>query len=265
MDIRPANTYVKRMLGKKGSGEVVGMAFLRTGESNLRLEDLTWAEGDKKSPREVDCALKPSMPLREMRGKAVSKRLKSREALNGGEKGLSKGDAGRHHKVLRNDIKGIDKPFIRRLARRGGVERISGLIYEEEDKSDFHLRGDDGVGSLLTRGARFSSIDEFLSFMSDDETSHQTNKEEGSGNGEVAMQPVVKLARLSRKDGQFLVGKGVIGGGDKVKKALQGTMKSNLLGRHGLGEAWVCPKCGKRLSKKSKSSHVNKTRCGKGS
>ena len=29
MDIRPANTYVKRMLGKKGSGEVVGMAFLR--------------------------------------------------------------------------------------------------------------------------------------------------------------------------------------------------------------------------------------------
>ena len=26
---------------------------------------------------------------------------------------------------------GITKPAIRRLARRGGVERISGLIYEE--------------------------------------------------------------------------------------------------------------------------------------
>ena len=41
------------------------------------------------------------------------------------------------------------------------------------------------------------------------------------------MQPVVKLARLSRKDGQFLVGKEVIGGGEKVKQALQRTIKSN--------------------------------------
>jgi len=119
------------------------------------------------------------------------------------------------------------------------------------------------------------------------------------------MQPVVKLERLSRKNGQFLVGKGVIDGGEKVKQALQRTMQSNkknglkilvtgkyssrksngkfqcglceasygsrsgirkhLLGRHGLGEAWVCTKCGKRLSKYSKSSHVNKTKCGKGS
>ena len=66
MDTRPANTYVKRMLGKKGSGEVVGMAFLRIGESNLGLEDLKWAEGDKESPPEADCALKPPMALREM-------------------------------------------------------------------------------------------------------------------------------------------------------------------------------------------------------
>ena len=29
------------------------------------------------------------------------------------------------------DIQGITKPAIRRLARRGGVKRISGLIYEE--------------------------------------------------------------------------------------------------------------------------------------
>ena len=28
-------------------------------------------------------------------------------------------------------VKGITKPAIRRLARRGGVKRISGLIYEE--------------------------------------------------------------------------------------------------------------------------------------
>ena len=33
--------------------------------------------------------------------------------------------------VLRDNIQGITKPAIRRLARRGGVKRISGLIYEE--------------------------------------------------------------------------------------------------------------------------------------
>ena len=34
-------------------------------------------------------------------------------------------------KVLCDNIQGIAKPAIRRLARRGGVKRISGLIYEE--------------------------------------------------------------------------------------------------------------------------------------
>ena len=33
--------------------------------------------------------------------------------------------------MLRNSIFGISKPAIRRLARQGGVKRISGLIYEE--------------------------------------------------------------------------------------------------------------------------------------
>jgi len=65
-----------------------------------------------------------------------------------------KGGAKRHRKVLRDNIQGItvspadvgcvlfqrrsnaplltlQKPAIRRLARRGGVKRISGLIYEE--------------------------------------------------------------------------------------------------------------------------------------
>ena len=64
-----------------------------------------------------------------------------------GGKGLGKGGAKRHRKVLRDNIQvkhslfsilllngyaqGITKPAIRRLARRGGVKRISGLIYEE--------------------------------------------------------------------------------------------------------------------------------------
>ncbi|GAP82585.1 putative histone H4 [Rosellinia necatrix] len=53
-----------------------------------------------------------------------------------GAKGLGKGLGGkggarRHRKILRDNILGITKPAIRRLARRGGVKRISGTIYEE--------------------------------------------------------------------------------------------------------------------------------------
>lgn len=47
-----------------------------------------------------------------------------------GGKGLGKGGAKRHRKVLRDNIQGVTKPAIRRLARRGGVKRISALIYE---------------------------------------------------------------------------------------------------------------------------------------
>lgn len=51
-----------------------------------------------------------------------------------GGKGKGKGVstfARRHKKVLRENIQGITKPAIRRMARRGGVKRISNLIYEE--------------------------------------------------------------------------------------------------------------------------------------
>ncbi|CAH3149150.1 unnamed protein product [Pocillopora meandrina] len=59
---------------------------------------------------------------------------KKKQIMSGrgkGGKGLGKGGAKRHRKILRDNIQGITKPAIRRLARRGGVKRISGLIYEE--------------------------------------------------------------------------------------------------------------------------------------
>ena len=37
----------------------------------------------------------------------------------------------RHRKVLRDNIQGITKPVIQRLAHKGGVKIMSGLIYEE--------------------------------------------------------------------------------------------------------------------------------------
>ena len=45
--------------------------------------------------------------------------------------GLGMGGAMRHRKLLRGSIYGITKPAIRRLARRAGVKRISGFIYDE--------------------------------------------------------------------------------------------------------------------------------------
>lgn len=48
-----------------------------------------------------------------------------------GGKGLGKGGAKRARKLLRDSIQGVTKPAIRRLARRGGVKRISSTIYEE--------------------------------------------------------------------------------------------------------------------------------------
>ena len=48
-----------------------------------------------------------------------------------GGKGLGKGGTKRNRIVLRDNLQGITKSAIRRLARRAGVKRISGLIYEE--------------------------------------------------------------------------------------------------------------------------------------
>ncbi|KAH9306036.1 hypothetical protein KI387_010440 [Taxus chinensis] len=46
-------------------------------------------------------------------------------------KGLGKGGAKRHRRVMRDNIQGITKPVVCHLARRRGVKRISSLIYEE--------------------------------------------------------------------------------------------------------------------------------------
>lgn len=61
-------------------------------------------------------------------GKGLGKEGKG---LGKGAKGLGKAGTKRYRKVLRDNIQGITKPTIRRLARRGGVKCISGLVYEE--------------------------------------------------------------------------------------------------------------------------------------
>ncbi|KAG6299474.1 Histone H4 [Claviceps aff. purpurea] len=55
-------------------------------------------------------------------GKGKGKKLAGKTVL---------GRAKRHRKILRDTVQGITKPAIRRLARRGGVKRISANIYPE--------------------------------------------------------------------------------------------------------------------------------------
>ncbi len=48
-----------------------------------------------------------------------------------GKGALGKGGAKRHRKLMRDSLQGISKGEIRKLCRRGGVKRLSGLIYDE--------------------------------------------------------------------------------------------------------------------------------------
>ena len=49
-----------------------------------------------------------------------------------GKSGESKGvSTKRVKKILRDNVRGVTRGAIRRLARRAGVKRISGLLYEE--------------------------------------------------------------------------------------------------------------------------------------
>ncbi|XP_058839160.1 histone H1A-like [Topomyia yanbarensis] len=84
--------------------------------------------GEKTSKPKAAIAAAKKSATKKAKAAAPAKAMTGRGK---GGKGLGKGGAKRHRKVLRDNIQGITKPAIRRLARRGGVKRISGLIYEE--------------------------------------------------------------------------------------------------------------------------------------
>ena len=85
---------------------------------------------DLQPTKMIACILGSSISLR-LNYQATSTKQFIMSGRGKGGKGLGKGGAKRHRKILRDNIQGITKPAIRRLARRGGVKRISGLIYEE--------------------------------------------------------------------------------------------------------------------------------------
>lgn len=87
-----------------------------------------------KKPVEV---LKPLAKVAPIQAAAVTKKAPMKSLGSGrGGKAMKKaamglGGAKRHRKILRDTIQGITKPAIRRLARRGGVKRISGEVYDD--------------------------------------------------------------------------------------------------------------------------------------
>ncbi|ROL46346.1 Histone H2A [Anabarilius grahami] len=84
------------------------------------------ARDNKKTriiPRHLQLAVRNDEELNRLLGGVTI----AQGGIGKGGKGLGKGGAKHHRKVLRDNIQGITKSAIRRLARRGGVKRI----YEE--------------------------------------------------------------------------------------------------------------------------------------
>jgi len=87
-------------------------------------------------PAVVQAPIVPPVPVvpvapRRLDPGASSSRLPGAMGRGKGGKGIGKGGYKRHRKILRDNIQGVTNGAIRRLARRGGVKRLSGLVYEE--------------------------------------------------------------------------------------------------------------------------------------
>eukprot|EP01117_Protostelium_nocturnum_P012660 TRINITY_DN4661_c0_g1_i1.p1 TRINITY_DN4661_c0_g1~~TRINITY_DN4661_c0_g1_i1.p1 ORF type:complete len:534 (+),score=116.79 TRINITY_DN4661_c0_g1_i1:62-1663(+) len=76
-------------------------------------------------------AIKPFKPISKGIFPASSRGL----GRGRGGMGLGMGGAKRHRKVLRDNIQGITKPAIKKIARRGGIKRVSTEVYEESRSS----------------------------------------------------------------------------------------------------------------------------------
>ncbi|KAK4196814.1 putative histone H4 [Triangularia verruculosa] len=110
---------------------------------------------------------KPSRggPSSAARGRPV--KVTTKFAGVGGKAPLGAGKTGakRHRKLVVDTIRGITKPAIRRLARRGGVKRISAAIYEdtrEVIKARLRMLLRDIVTYTEYRGAKTVTVNDVI-------------------------------------------------------------------------------------------------------
>jgi len=156
LDLDLDSGHVKKLLVNKHSGKAVGVAFLKTEESNLGLEDLVWTYDNKEESLLVGRSL--VLDPNEVEEK-------------------------------RNDMETDE--------RQGSVEQDDSLEEEME-------QGNETGGSLIYKGVKFTSVCDFLSFMNEDETATEKKGKVSEREGErLSLYPVVKLKRLSLKDGFF--------------------------------------------------------------
>ncbi|XP_002684676.2 uncharacterized protein [Bos taurus] len=129
---------IRRLARRGGVKRISGLIYeetrgvLKVFLENVIRDAVTYTEHAKrKTVTAMDVVYALKRQGRTLYGFGVTIATATMSGRGKGGKGLGKGGAKRHRKVLRDNIQGITKPAIRRLARRGGVKRISGLIYEE--------------------------------------------------------------------------------------------------------------------------------------
>ncbi|KAK6085877.1 hypothetical protein SCUP234_02784 [Seiridium cupressi] len=103
---------------------------LKIGDETFSEKGKTFSEATFISDTDAAQAVHDLFTIDVMAGKSAG----WAQARGKGAKGIGLGGktgAKRHRKILRDNIQGVTKGAIRRLARRGGVKRISATIYDE--------------------------------------------------------------------------------------------------------------------------------------
>ena len=110
----------------EGTGELImdDGAFVALLSENCRFNYRGW-----KYPRTL--ANDYDQAIHDVLGNTVNWKGRIWEEEKGGGKGKGGAKKVTKRNIPSNNIQGITKPAIRRLARRGGVKRISGMMYEE--------------------------------------------------------------------------------------------------------------------------------------
>ena len=118
------------------------LSFFFPPSSQPKTADLTAAASARTKPQHTTKYLVTAFGSKEFEGLCVhgvivlctrvSSIFSHTQMAKGKKSGESKGvQSKRVKKILRDNVRGITKGSVRRLARRAGIKRISGLLYEE--------------------------------------------------------------------------------------------------------------------------------------